>query len=162
MKLSTKNKVVALVAVLSACIIYIFLNIRATGIGNVKLNDNFEKIEFTKEFNQEELKKRSEEVVKIISACEFDKLTAISDKDLVKSMEADKKNTEEQYKFLRELMGKAGKLEKINISQMDCYKIKKTKQEMALVRLKVKYEHKKIVYILFFNKDNELMAFNIK
>lgn len=156
-----KNKLVALIAVLLVSLFYIFYMGKSKGATSAKLSDKFEKIEFSEEYNQDEIKKVSKEVITLISKGEYKELSEISEDELKVLLTSKDEKVKKEYEKIDKILKKKGKLEEINIGQIDCYRIKETKQEFALVNAKVKYEKGKIKYLLYMNKNNELMAFKV-
>lgn len=161
--MNKKTKTVALIILLVAAAFYMIFVGKSKGATNVELSDkHFDKIELTSDFNQEELKKSSEEIITLISNLEFDKLLDKSEEEFKKILSSDTKEVKKEKETVKKIIGKKGKLELVNTGDIECYKDKKTGLVFAIVNSKAKYEKGNVKYAISFNKNNEMISFYLK
>lgn len=159
--MSKKNRIVALIAVIAASIFYMFFMNKNNKDAAKELSESFEKIKFSEEFNQEGIKSESKKVVELISSGKYKELAENSEKELKELLSSDDKKVKKEFEKIDKILKKKGKLKEVNISEIQAYKIKETKEDFALVNLLAKYEEGDVKYELYFTKDAKLMAFKV-
>lgn len=160
--LNKNSKILILATVLLFMVFYIIFTAKKSGVTNPKLSDDYKKIEFTEDFNKKEIEKEATEIVNLLSVSDYEAISEKSVNELKEMIENKDENTVSQINKIKDAMKDIGKIEKITMTDPECYKVKATEQEFALISSKIKYENGKAQFILFISKDNKLMGFQVK
>ena len=104
------------------------------------------------EFDEEEVKKQAQEVVKILNDNKMEELLERSTEEVEKALTEDKEAMEGLSAFLSE----GGELENFEDVKVKGEKDKRSKEEFAAAILEVKHEHKIITYTITYNKEMKI------
>ncbi|MGO1469885.1 MAG: DUF3887 domain-containing protein [Tissierella sp.] len=121
------------------CLIIIFTLL--VGCSSSKLSDDF---------NEEEIKEKAEEVIKIINNEDSQALLEMTTVQMKNAL------TDDTLEEIYEAIGEGGELENIEEMSVAGQKDKDTEEEFAVVVAKTKYENKNFVYTISFTKEIKL------
>lgn len=111
------------------------------GCSNSKLSEDF---------NEEEVKKKAEEVITMINNKDSEAILEISTVQMKNAL------TEEVLEEVYEAIGEGGEFESIEDMSLAGQEDKESKEEFAVVVVKAAYENKNFVYTISFTKQMKL------
>ena len=161
MKITKKNRIVAMVAVFAASLFYIIFVGKFEGLTSAKLSNKFEKIELSQEFDQLQIEENAKKITKLLSNSKFDQVAEMSEPTLKETLLTKSEETKKELETITKIMTKKGKVKTISVGNTDAYKIKENGSEFVLVNLKANYEKGKVKFLLYFNEKSELIAFKV-
>jgi len=114
--------------------------------------------ELPDDFDENEVKKAAEEVIDLVNAGEYEKLTEEKWNAQLKTALPAEKMSEEMQPVIEEL----GAFESIENEAVAGGEDKDTEQEFAVVVVKAKYEERKVQFTISFDKNMKTAGFFIK
>ncbi|BDF03615.1 DUF3887 domain-containing protein [[Clostridium] hylemonae] len=114
--------------------------------------------ELPDDFDENEVKKAAEEVIDLVNAGEYEKLTEEKWNAQLKTALPAEKMSEEIQPVIEEL----GAFESIENEAVAGGEDKDTEQEFAVVVVKAKYEERKVQFTISFDKNMKTAGFFIK
>lgn len=131
----------------SITVVFVISFLLLGGCSNLKLSEDF---------NEDEVRQKSEEVIEIINNNDSDALIGMCTIEMKKALD------EDTLASIYEAIDEGGSFKEIKDLDIGGNKDKKTEEEYAVAVVKTEYENKNFIYTISFTKQMKLAGFYYK